>query len=95
MASSLQQQQSLGVQVDDRAVHQLADLHLRMDNHAKALEGELHQVHNGDTAASMNHCAGVLLPRLLQLRDAVDHLECLVDDDLWPLPSYREMLFVR
>ena len=95
MAMSLQQQQSLGVQVEDRVVHQLADLHLRMDNHAEALEGELHQVHNGDTAASMNHCAGVLLPRLLQLRDAVDHLECLVDDDQWPLPSYREMLFVR
>lgn len=43
----------------------------------------------------MNHCAGVILPRLQQLREAVDGLEELVDDDRWPLPSYREMLFVR
>ena len=95
MATSLQQQQSLGVNVDPGDLHQLADLHRRMGDHAEALEAELHQVHNGDTAASMNHCAGVLLPRLLQLRDAVDQLENLVDDDQWPLPSYREMLFVR
>jgi len=25
----------------------------------------------------------------------VDGLETLVDDDLWPLPTYQEMLFVR
>ena len=27
------------------------------------------------------------------LRDTVDHLEAMVDDDLWPLPKYRELLF--
>jgi glutamine synthetase len=25
----------------------------------------------------------------------VDGLEALVDDNLWPLPTYQEMLFVR
>ena len=29
------------------------------------------------------------------LRDAVDSLERIVDDAVWPLPKYREMLFVR
>ena len=29
-----------------------------------------------------------------KLRCAVDHLESLVDDTLWPLPKYREMLFL-
>ncbi len=28
------------------------------------------------------------------LRNCVDSLECLVDDAVWPLPKYREMLFV-
>jgi glutamine synthetase len=32
---------------------------------------------------------------MLEVRKAVDALEALVDDDLWPLPSYQEMLFVR
>ena len=36
-----------------------------------------------------------LLPLMTQLREAVDGLEALVDDNLWPLPSYQEMLFLR
>jgi glutamine synthetase len=32
---------------------------------------------------------------MLQLRETVDGLEAVVDDNLWPLPSYQEMLFVR
>jgi glutamine synthetase len=29
------------------------------------------------------------------IRYEVDKLEEIVDDALWPLPKYREMLFVR
>jgi len=36
-----------------------------------------------------------LMPLMHQLREAVDGLEALVDDNLWPLPSYQEMLFIR
>jgi glutamine synthetase len=35
------------------------------------------------------------MPLIGSLREAVDVLETLVDDDLWPLPTYQEMLFVR
>jgi glutamine synthetase len=30
-----------------------------------------------------------------EIRAAADGLEGLVDDDLWPLPTYQELLFVR
>lgn len=33
-------------------------------------------------------------PAMLNLRQAVDDMEALVSDDLWPLPKYREMLFI-
>ncbi|EAQ67945.1 glutamine synthetase/ type III [Synechococcus sp. RS9909] len=95
LARSLQQQHALGLQPDQRRLHQLSDLQRQMDDHSLALEGELDPLHHGDTAASMHHCAQVILPRLAQLREAVDGLEARVDDDRWPLPSYREMLFVR
>jgi glutamine synthetase len=95
LARSLQQQHALGLQPDQRRLHQLSDLQRQMDEHSLALEGELDSLHHGDTAASMHHCAQVILPRLAQLREAVDGLEARVDDDRWPLPSYREMLFVR
>ena len=28
-----------------------------------------------------------------KLRDSADHLEMLIDDEMWPLPKYRELLF--
>ncbi|MGM9674714.1 MAG: glutamine synthetase III [Bacteroidaceae bacterium] len=34
-------------------------------------------------------------PLLEQIRYHVDKLELIVDDELWPLPKYREMLFIR
>ncbi len=34
-------------------------------------------------------------PLIEQIRRHVDKLELIVDDELWPLPKYREMLFVR
>ena len=34
-------------------------------------------------------------PYFEKIRNHVDHLEILVDDELWPLPKYRELLFVR
>jgi len=31
---------------------------------------------------------------MVAVREACDALECVVDDTLWPLPKYREMLFL-
>ena len=36
-----------------------------------------------------------IVPAMVGLRETGDRLECLVPHDLWPLPTYREMLFVR
>ena len=30
-----------------------------------------------------------------QIRKHVDRLEEIVDDQMWPLPKYRELLFLR
>jgi glutamine synthetase len=43
----------------------------------------------------MRYCADTLVPLMAELREVVDGLEALVDDNLWPLPTYQEMLFVR
>jgi glutamine synthetase len=32
---------------------------------------------------------------MVALREIGDRLESVVPHDLWPLPTYREMLFVR
>jgi len=34
-------------------------------------------------------------PYLDKIRDHIDHLEMEVDDEIWPLPKYRELLFTK
>ena len=34
-------------------------------------------------------------PQLEEIRYHVDKLELMVDDEMWPLPKYRELLFIR
>ena len=36
-----------------------------------------------------------ILEAMSELRDVVDRLEKIVSDTLWPLPKYREMLFIK
>jgi glutamine synthetase len=36
-----------------------------------------------------------VIPAMDALRESGDALECLVPHNVWPLPTYREMLFVR
>jgi glutamine synthetase len=36
-----------------------------------------------------------VLPAMGAVRTVADKLETMVADDLWPLPSYREMLFIK
>ena len=34
-------------------------------------------------------------PKMDAIRDETDHLEMIVEDGLWSLPKYRELLFIR
>jgi len=36
-----------------------------------------------------------LKPLMEHIRKHVDELECVVSDDAWDLPKYREMLFIK
>ena len=43
----------------------------------------------------MNFLAKDVCGLMLEVRGSADKLETLVADDLWPLPKYREMLFIK
>jgi glutamine synthetase len=36
-----------------------------------------------------------VIPAMVSLRESGDAIECIAPQDVWPLPTYREMLFVR
>ena len=48
-----------------------------------------------DTLAQARHLKGTVLPLMDALREVGDELEAHVTADLWPLPSYRELLFIK
>jgi glutamine synthetase len=50
---------------------------------------------NGDLHGHATYFRDSVLPAMAEVRTFGDKLETMVADDLWPLPSYREMLFVK
>jgi glutamine synthetase len=52
--------------------------------------------HGADGAlAEAKHFCSAVLPAMLKVRAAADGLESVVDDDLWPLPTFQEILFIK
>ena len=95
LGSALQEQQAMGLQPSLTVRNQIGELLHRLNNGCDALEQGLAEAPHGDLQAHIRHCADRLLPLLAELRAAVDGLEAVVDDGLWPLPTYQELLFVR
>jgi glutamine synthetase len=49
----------------------------------------------GDLRAEVKHFHDDVIPVMLSLRETADQIEVILPDDLWPLPTYREMLFIK
>jgi glutamine synthetase len=68
----------------------LAELESGLDELKHALTG-----HSAESALDeAMHAQHELLPAMEAVRTAADALEAVVADDLWPLPTYQEMLYV-
>ena len=50
---------------------------------------------NGDAEKHAKYFRDKVVPAMTALRETGDSLEAIVPHDMWPLPTYREMLFVR
>ena len=48
-----------------------------------------------DIYEKASHYAKEVRPYLSEIRYHIDHLEMIVDNEIWPLPKYRELLFAR
>jgi glutamine synthetase len=73
-------------------VTKLADeVKARVDRLQNALDHEA----NGDLVKHAKYFRDKVIPVMESLRESGDALEGLVPHDVWPLPTYREMLFVK
>jgi glutamine synthetase len=51
--------------------------------------------HDSDPMRHATQISRELKPAMAQLRDVVDTLETLIAATLWPLPTYRDLLFLK
>ncbi len=49
----------------------------------------------GDSLAHAKYSRDVVIPAMNAVREYGDKLEAMVSDSAWPLPTYREMLFIK
>jgi glutamine synthetase len=59
------------------------------------LDGALGHHADGELIDHARHSRDKVIPAMNAVRAAADRLEGVVADDLWPIPTYREMLFIR
>jgi glutamine synthetase len=64
---------------------------LRIDHLQELLEHEA----NGQAEKHAKYFRDKVIPAMIALRDTADSLECIIPHDVWPLPTYREMLFIK
>ena len=75
----------------------------RIENHASAIVARVEEMNK--ERARANHIDDQreraitfhdqLVPLMEEIRNHVDDLEMVIDDQLWPLPKYRELLFIH
>ena len=73
-------------------ISSLVDEFRRALDHLVAQNAEL----GGDTVESKAfHMRDDIVPAMQAVRAVADRLEKVLPDDFWPLPTYRDMLFVK
>jgi len=85
----------LGYDFDTLTLDHITDLVKTLQDSIGELELAATECESDDMVAEANHCCNVILPLMNKVRAVADELEGVVADDLWPLPTYQEMLFIK
>ncbi len=95
MASTCANLKLVGYEFDTDTLDNLTALVKGLQDSIVALEHAIHDDSASTPIEEARHRCDVVLPSMLTVRQYVDKLEGVVADDLWPLPTYQEMLFVK
>jgi glutamine synthetase len=67
----------------------------KLEDQIAELEATINHKGGHDLAAEAKHYHTEVVPAMSAVREIADQLEQIVADDLWPLPTYREILFIK
>jgi len=85
---------AVGYTFDTKTLDRITALVRDLQDSLTELE-ELMQVEGEGAANRARHCCEKLVPAIAKVRQYADELEGRVSDDIWPLPTYQEMLFIK
>jgi len=94
LCNSIAGLKEIGISLDDATTKKVASLTESMMETASKLNSALaHE--SKDITDHMQYSAKTLRPLMDKVREYADELEGEIADDLWALPKYQEMLFIK
>ena len=94
LCNSIAGLKEIGISLDDATTKKVASLTESMMETVSKLDSALaHE--SKDITDHMQYSAKTLRPLMDKVREYVDELEGEIADDLWALPKYQEMLFIK
>ena len=94
LAVSLANLKAVGINTDSDTLSYVTKLIADLQGAIKKL-AEVKAGIPGEAHEATDYCRDIVIPAMQPLRAVVDELEGIVADDLWPLPTYQEMLFIK
>ncbi|MBV8142949.1 MAG: glutamine synthetase type III, partial [Verrucomicrobia bacterium] len=95
LADTAAKLKAAGLQPDTTVLEQVTSMAKDLLAGVSKVESALNHGENGSVERHARHFKEAVLPAMQEVRTAADALEGMVADDLWPLPTYQEMLFIR
>ncbi|MDD5134795.1 MAG: glutamine synthetase III [Phycisphaerae bacterium] len=86
----------IDAKVQESMLEKISGLTDSADKALKDLETSIEKYANtGDASGKAELCRDLIVPAMCELRKFVDKLEMNIEADVWPLPTYAEMLFLK
>jgi len=94
LATNAASLKAVGVEVDSSTLNEVSASIKALRAGIASLRSELAHKGASTVQEEAEHAGKGLLPAMSEVRAAADELETLIADDLWPLATYQEMLFI-
>ncbi len=95
LASTVAAMKQAGKNPDASSLDAVTELVASLESCLKKLEKAVGHHSSGGVLEHAKHYRDEVVPSMQAVRKVADALESVVADDLWPLPTYQEMLFIR
>ncbi len=95
LASTCANLKLVGYEFDTDTLDTVTALVKSLQDSIATLESVVRQDTTENLIEEAHHYCDVVLPAMTTVRKFADALEGFVADDLWPLPTYQEMLFIK